>query len=72
MIKFIEIRADQTGVVDLRGLFRVVYGPRRVIVGEMLEKRDADRIAGMCSYCAPNEVVRVIDYAEAFQSASNS
>lgn len=72
MIRVLEIMEGGRVTVDARELFRVVADPDREIVGELLERREADVVATSYDICNPGEHARVIDYMQAFAESTVS
>ncbi len=71
MFNVLDVQRGGVVLVDGRLLFRVVYGPTREVVGELLDRDRANRIASLYRDCTPNEFVDVIGYPEIAQSASS-
>lgn len=72
MLHVNQILANGTVIVSAVGLCRVLAGPTNRIIGELLERDEADSMANAYSECLPDSGARVIDYAEAYQLASSS
>lgn len=70
MIRVQQILADGTVIVSAIGLCRVLVANR--IIGELLERDEADCLANTYTDCLPGSGARVMDYAEAYQLESNS
>jgi hypothetical protein len=73
MINVIAVCCDGTAVVKTHGLKRVLMQPAGVPIGELLEEHEARAIQKTVKRCNPGggRFAEVIDYAEAFQRASN-
>lgn len=72
MIEVLRVNGDGTGVVDLKGLVRIVLNPSGRVVRELCEPRYADAFISSFNSGDSDSWAEAIGYADVFQRASSA